>query len=174
MDSRGFMVTHTEDAASVADIETLPDALRRGQARWGRLPTEGGGDRGLPHRAADRHRMGLGPVGRVGLAPKGNQPHPASGTAWDKQWRRLRGQIDPVISHRKTDHGMMRCRDKGFVGDPLNGSWAVLAWNTKKWGRILQQRYLAGRPKGAKAPTKREGRSHYLRGEQGRKKGERL
>jgi transposase, IS5 family len=145
MDRWGFIVTHTEYAANVADVETLPEALRGWQVRLGRLPTEVGGDRGFHHRAADSHRLGLGPVGRVGIAPKGNRSHPASATAWYKRLQRLRGQIEPVISHRKTDHGMVRCRYKGFGGDQINVSWAVLAWNTKKWGRLLQQRHMAGR-----------------------------
>ena len=145
MERRGFIVTHTEYAANVADIETLPDALRGWQGCLGRLPSEVGGDRGFHHRAADRHRLGRDPVGRVGIAPKGNRPHPASDTAWYKRLRRLRGQIEPVISHLKTDHGMVRCRYKGFIGDQINVSWAVLAWNTKKWGRLLQQHHLAGR-----------------------------
>jgi IS5 family transposase len=28
---------------------------------------------------------------------------------------------------------MGSCRYRGFLGDRMNVSWAVLAWNTKKW-----------------------------------------
>jgi IS5 family transposase len=144
IDRRGFMVTHTEYAANVADVETLPEALRGWQVSLGRLPTEVGGDRGVPHRAADRPWVGLGPGMRVGIAPKGHRPHPASDTAWYKRVQRLRVQIEPVISPLKTDHGMARCRSKGFAGDQINGSWAVLAWNTTKWSRLLRQHHPAG------------------------------
>lgn len=35
---------------------------------------------------------------------------------------------------------MNRCRYKGFEGDQINVSLAVIAWNTKKWIRLEKDR----------------------------------
>jgi len=45
--------------------------------------------------------------------------------------------MEPIISHLKTDHGMHRCGYKGFEGDHINASLAMIAWNLKKWGKHL-------------------------------------
>jgi transposase, IS5 family len=151
IDRHGFVITHTEYPANVADPETLPDALAGWRAVFGRPPRELGADRGLHHPGHDRERLGTVEVVRVSIPAKGKTRHRDADTAWFKRLQRLRAHIEPVIGHLKADHRLDRCRYKGFAGDQLNVSWAVLAWNTKKWGRVLQQRRLTGRPEARQA-----------------------
>ena len=143
IDRGGFVVTHQEYASNIADPETLPAALAGWVEVFGRLPPELGADRGLHHAARDQERLGTAQVARVSIPRKGKQRHPDAETAWFKRLQRLRSHIEPVIGHLKADHSMDQCRYKGFEGDQINVSWAVLAWNTKKWGRLLQHRHRA-------------------------------
>jgi transposase, IS5 family len=144
IDRHGFVITHTEYACNIADPETLPDALTGWREVFGRPPPELGADRGLHHPEHDRERLGTAQVARVSIPAKGKRRHRDADTAWFKRLQRLRAHIEPVIGHLKADHRLDRCRYKGFAGDQINVSWAVLAWNTTKWGRLLQQRHLAG------------------------------
>ena len=143
IDRGGFVVTHQEYASNIADPETLPAALAGWAAVFGRPPPELGADRGLHHPSRDQERLGTAQVARVSIPCRGKQRHRDAETAWFKRVQRLRSHIEPVIGHLKADHGMDHCRYKGFAGDQINVSWAVLAWNTKKWGRLLQQRHRA-------------------------------
>jgi IS5 family transposase len=145
IDRHGFVITHTEYASNIADPETLPDALAGWRQVFGQPPPELAGDRGLHHPAHERERLGTAQVARVSIPTKGKTRHREADTAWFKRLQRLRAHIEPVIGHLKADHRLDRCRYKGFAGDQLNVSWAVLAWNTKKWGRLLQQQRLAER-----------------------------
>jgi IS5 family transposase len=88
--------------------------------------------------------LGTAQVARVSIPTKGKRRPPEAATTWFKRLPRLRAHIEPVIGHLKADHRLDRCRYKGFAGDQINVSWAVLAWNTQKWGRRLQQRRRAG------------------------------
>jgi transposase, IS5 family len=144
IDRHGFIITHTEYARNIADPETLPDAIGSWIQVFGQPPPEGAGDRGFHHPEADRARLGTAGISHLSIPRKGKTRHPDADAAWFKRLQRLRAHIEPVLSHLKTDHRMDRCRYKGFAGDQLNVSWAVLAWNTKKWGRLLQRRLLAG------------------------------
>jgi IS5 family transposase len=144
IDRHGFVITHTEYACNIADPDTLPDALAGWSKVFGQPPPELAGDRGLHHPAQARVRLGTAQVARVSIPPQGKTRHQAADAAWFKRLQRLRAHIEPVIGHLKADHRLDRCRYKGFAGDQLNVSWAVLAWNTTKWGRLLQQRHLAG------------------------------
>jgi IS5 family transposase len=144
IDRHGFVITHTEYAHNIADPATLPDAIGGWVQVFGQPPPEVAGDRGVHHPEADRTRLGTAGVAHLSIPRKGKTRHPEADTAWFQRLQRLRSHIEPVLSHLKADHGMARCRYKGFAGDQLNVSWAVLAWNTKKWGRLLQQRLLAG------------------------------
>jgi transposase, IS5 family len=144
IDRNGFVVTHTEYAQNLADPDTLPEALAGWHEVFGRPPPELAGDRGLHHPAHERERLGTAQVARVSIPAKGKTRHRDADTAWFKRLQRLRAHIEPVIGHLKTDHRLDRCRYKGFAGEQINVSWAVLAWNTTKWGRLLQQRHLAG------------------------------
>jgi transposase, IS5 family len=151
IDRRGFVVTHTEYPWNIPDSETLPDAMAGWVAVFGQPPPELAGDRGFHHPEAERSQLGTAGVARLAIPRKGKTRHPAADTAWFKRLQRLRSHIEPVLSHLKADHGMDRCRYKGVAGDQLNVSWAVLAWNTKKWGRLLRQRLRAVRPASPRA-----------------------
>jgi IS5 family transposase len=145
IDRNGFVVTHMEYARNIADPDTLPDALAGWRQVCGRPPPELATDRGMHHAGHERARLGTVQVAHVSIPTKGKRRHPEADTTWFKRLQRLRAHIEPVIGHRKADHRLDRCRYKGFAGDQINVSWAVLAWNTTKWGRVLQQRRLAGR-----------------------------
>jgi transposase, IS5 family len=144
IDRQGFIITHTEYARNIADAETLPDAIASWSQVFGQPPPEVAGDRGFHHPEADRASLGTAGIPHLSIPRTGKTRHPDADTAWFKRLQRLRSHIEPVISHLKADHRMVRCRYKGFAGDQMNVSWAALAWNTKKWGRLLQQRHLAG------------------------------
>jgi IS5 family transposase len=144
IDRRGFVLTHMEYAHNIADPETLPEAITGWMAVFGQPPPEVAGDRGCHHPEADRARLATAGIAHLRIPRKGKTRHPDADAAWFKRLQRWRAHIEPVLSHLKADHRMDRCRYKGFAGDQLNVSWAVLAWNTKKWGRVLQRRLLAG------------------------------
>jgi IS5 family transposase len=145
IDRHGFVITHTEYASNIADPDTLPAALAGWRQVFGQPPPELAGDRGLHHPAPAQERLGTAQVARVSIPTKGKRRHREADTAWFKRLQRLRAHIEPVIGHLKADHRLDRCRYKGFTGDQMNVSWAVLAWNTKKWGRLLRRRRLAER-----------------------------
>jgi IS5 family transposase len=145
IDRHGFVSTHTEYASNLADPATLPAALAGWSQVFGQPPPALAGDRGLHHPAQAQERLGTAQVARVRIPAKGKRRHRAADTAWCKRWQRLRAHIEPVIGHLKADHRLDRCRYKGFAGEQMHVSWAVLAWETTKWGRLLQQRHLAGR-----------------------------
>jgi IS5 family transposase len=145
IDRHGFVITHTEYAWNIADPDTLPAALAGWSKVFGQPPPELAGDRGLHHPAHEQKRLGTAQVARVSIPAKGKTRHREADTAWFKRLQRLRAHIEPVIGHLKVDHRLDRCRYKGFAGDQINVSWAVLAWNTTKWGRLLQQRLRESR-----------------------------
>ena len=145
IDRHGFVMTHTEYAWHIADPETLPDALAGWHHVFGQPPPELGADRGMHHAGHAQGRLGTAQVARVRIPAKGKTRPRDADTAWFKRLQRLRAHIEPVLGHLKADHRLDRCRYQGFAGDQINVSWAVLAWNPKKWGRVLQQRRLAGR-----------------------------
>jgi transposase, IS5 family len=99
----------------------------------------------LPHPAYAQEPWGTAPVARVSIPTKGQTRHREADTAWFKRLQRLRAHIEPVIGHLNADQRLGRCRYQGFAGEQLKVSWAVLAWNTHTWGRLLQQRHLAER-----------------------------
>jgi IS5 family transposase len=145
IDRHGCVITHTEYSYTIAAPETLPDAIAGWREVFGRPPSALGADRGRHHPGHDRERLGIAPVAHVSMPPKGKRRHQEADTAWCKRLQRLRAHIEPVMGPLKTAHRLDRCRDKGFAGDHINVSWAVLAWNTTKWGRLRQQRHLVGR-----------------------------
>jgi IS5 family transposase len=145
IDRNGFIVTHREYARNIADPDTLPDALAGWRQVFGRPPPELTADRGMHLAGHERARLGTAQVVRISIPAKGKRRPPEANTTWFKRLQRLRAHIEPVIGHLKAEHRLDRCRYKGFAGDQINVSWAVLAWNTTKWGRVLQQRRLAER-----------------------------
>jgi IS5 family transposase len=144
IDGHGFVSTHTEYASNIAHPATLPEALAGWSKVFGQPPPELAGDRGLPHPAPEQERLGTAQVAGVSIPAKGKTRHRDADTAWFKRLQRLRAHIEPVIGHLKADRRLDCCRYKGFAGDQINVSWAVLAWNTTQWGRLLQQRHLVG------------------------------
>jgi len=144
IDRQCVIITHTEYARNIADAETLPDAIGSWSQVFGQPPPEVAGDRGVHHPEADRARLGTSGLSHLSISRTGKTPYPDADTAWFKRLQRLRAHSQSVLSHLRADPRMARCRYKGFAGDQMNVSWAVLAWNTKTWGRLLHQRRLVG------------------------------
>jgi IS5 family transposase len=140
----GCVVRQTAYAQPLADPDPLPEALAGGHAVFGRPPPALAGERGVPHPAQERERLGTAQGARVSLPAKGKTRHRDAETAWCKRLPRLRAHLEPVSGPRTTDHRLERCRYTGVAGDQINVSWAVLAWHTTQWGRLLPQRHLAG------------------------------
>ena len=136
-DNNGFIVGHNEYPHNVADTSTLKEAVDQWEESLGQKPEELGADRGfhtpdLPENVTQ--------IPTVAIPTKGSKKHPNHKKASFKRLQRKRAAQEPIISHLKHDHRMDRCRYKGFVGDQINVSLAVIAWNTKKWIRLDQAR----------------------------------
>ena len=132
VDRHGYVVGHQEYRDNRQDGKTLADALRSWEKVFGRLPWGLGADRGY-HLREEGAPQELGQVERVAIPARGRYKPPEERSAWFKRLSAKRAGIEAIISHLKTDHRMSRCRYKGFIGDQMNVSWAVIAWNTKKW-----------------------------------------
>ena len=89
--------------------------------------------------------MGTAQVARVRIPAQGKTRHREADTAGVKRVQRLRAPIEPVSGPLKAAQRLDRCRSKGVAGAQMHVRGAVLAWNTHKWGRLLQPRHLAGR-----------------------------
>jgi transposase, IS5 family len=144
IDRHAFVITHTEYASNIADPDTLPDALAGWSKVFGQLPPELAGDRGVHHSAHDRERLGTAQVARLSIPPRGKRRHRDADTAWFKRLQRLRTHIEPVMSISKPTIAWSAVGTRALPG--VRCMSAVLAWNTPKWSRLLQQRRLAGRP----------------------------
>ena len=79
----------------------------------------------------------LAHIEKVAIPHIRKTPHPHKATSWFKRLQKQRARIEPIIGHLKADHGMDRCRYKGFDGDQINVSLATMGWNLKKWGKHL-------------------------------------
>ncbi|EMM74219.1 transposase DDE domain protein [Leptospira weilii str. 2006001855] len=53
-------------------------------------------------------------------------------TRWEKMWMDRRSAIEPVISHLKHDHNMIRNFLKGKEGDRINAVLAAAGCNLRK------------------------------------------
>ena len=132
VDESGMVVTHAEYADNRHDSTTLADSLSGWEEATGGLPEKLAADRG--YGTQDKNTPpALSRIPKVAISKKGKTRGPLEHTRWFKRLVASRAGIEAVIAHLKTDHGMGRCRYKGFSGDRMNVSWAVLAWNTKKW-----------------------------------------
>ena len=132
VDENGMVVTHAEYADNRHDSTTLEDVLAGGEEATGALPKKLAADRG--YGTQDKNAPpALSQIPKVAIHKKGKTRGPLEHTRWFKRLVASRAGIEAVIAHLKRDHGMGRCRYKGFSGDQMNVSWAVLAWNTKKW-----------------------------------------
>jgi IS5 family transposase len=134
-DRNGYIVTHHEYFSNPSDAELLEDAVSDWEVACGRPPHEVGADRGF-HRASYDDPV-LKKVKRWSIPQKGKTPHPEADSFWFKRLQRRRAAIEPITGHLKTDHGMDRCRYKGPEGDMINMCLVSVAWNLRKWGKVL-------------------------------------
>jgi IS5 family transposase len=145
-DNNGFVVAHEEYDHNIFDAKTLETAVNEWTEACGQAPKELGGDRGFH---TDQLPENVQAIPTIAIPTKGNKKHKDSKTAKFKRIQRKRAAQEPIISHLKHDHLMNRCRYKGFDGDKINVSLAVIAWNTKKWIRLDNERQKhkqGGRP----------------------------
>ncbi len=135
-DRNHFIVGHQEYNENVADVRALDPAVEDWEKTFGDVPDELGADRGYHTKNfSDR----VSKIKRLAIQAKGKKPHPDHNKAHFKRIQRKRNTLEAVIGHLKTDHRMNRCRYTGTVGDTLNVSLAITAWNLKKWARQVKQ-----------------------------------
>ncbi len=132
-DNNGFVVAHQEYNHNVFDVKTMEQAVDAWTELCGQAPAELGADRGFH---TDEFPENVTRIPDVAIPTKGKTKHKDHKTAKFKRLQRKRAAQEPIISHLKHDHLMNRCRYKGFEGDQINVSLAVIAWNTKKWVRL--------------------------------------
>jgi IS5 family transposase len=135
IDAHGYVVGHQEYAENIADTKSLDPALDAWEEAFGKPSDELGADRGY-HTPTPSEKTAK--IKRVAIPRKGSVPHPDKKKPYFRRLQRRRAGIEPVIGHLKSDHRMDCSRYKGFEGDRMNVSWAVIAWNTKKWVRRAQ------------------------------------
>jgi IS5 family transposase len=136
VDRHGYVVDHSEYASNPHDAELLEEACERWEQIFGIPAKELGADRGF-HRKQWASAPHLAQIEKVAIPTKGKKPHPQKETSWFKRLQRRRAKIEPIIGHLKADHGMDRCRYRGFEGDQINVSLASMGWNLRKWGKQL-------------------------------------
>ena len=147
----GAVVAHHEYAANIGDVKTVRPILDEVEKRNGHAPRNLSADRGMHHAESQRGEVGTDRVARVAIPAQGRKPAPASNTRWFRDLQRIRPMIEPIIGHLKADHRMNRSRYKGFDGDKMNTTLAVMAWNLKKLAnRKLEQLKAADKPNGAR------------------------
>lgn len=134
MDRHGYVVDHRENAGNPSDASLLDETCRRWEEIFGAAAKELGADRGFHGQAPGIH---VEKIRRVSIPTKGKKPHPEAKACWFKRLQRQRTKMEPRIGHLKTDHGLDRCLYKGFEGDQMNASFAIIAWNLRKWGKQL-------------------------------------
>jgi transposase, IS5 family len=136
VDRHGYVVDHQEYASNPHDTELLEEACERWEQIFETPAKELGADRGF-HFKEGASVPHLAHIEKVAIPTKGKTPHPHKETSWFKRLQKQRAKIEPIIGHLKADHGMDRCRYKGFEGDQINVSMASMAWNLRKWGKQL-------------------------------------
>jgi IS5 family transposase len=133
-DRNHFIVGHQEYNENIADVKALDPAIEDWEKTFGDVPDELGGDRGFHTKnLSDK----VSRIKRLAIQTKGKNPHPDHKKSYFKRIQRKRNTLEAVIGHLKTDHRMNRCRYAGSLGDTLNVSLAVTAWNLRKWARQL-------------------------------------
>lgn len=136
VDRSGYVVDHKEYASNPHDSELLDEACKRWEETFGALAKELAADRGF-HVNEKSKGPHVKKIPKVSIPTKGKRPHLQADRFWFKRLQRQRAKIEPVIGHLKTDHGMDRCRYKGFEGDQINASLGSIAWNLRKWAKHL-------------------------------------
>lgn len=142
-DNNGFVVCHQEYRENVFDAKTMGPAVEEWKKACGQAPEELAGDRGF-HTDESQLPDNVKEIPTVAIPTKGKTKHKDHKTAKFKRLQRKRAAQEPIFSHLKNDHLMDRCRYKGFEGDQINVSLAVIAWNTKKWIRLEKERAIKG------------------------------
>ena len=132
IDRKGYVVTHEEYPDNRHDNECLPEAIQDWKEACGRLPEVLSADRGYGYKEGKEPAELLG-IPKVVIPRKGKRKAKGEGSWWFRKYKRMRSMIEAVISHLKQDYGMNRCRYRGFEGDHINVSLAMVAWNVKKW-----------------------------------------
>jgi len=135
VDRKGYLVSHREYFSNPSDAELLQDAVRDWETACGKAPLEVGADRGF-HQPSYEGPV-LEKVTRWSIPRKGKTPHPEADRFWFKRVQRRRAAIEPITGHLKTDHRMNRCRYKGPEGDMINMCLVTVAWNLRKWSKVL-------------------------------------
>jgi transposase, IS5 family len=130
VDKNGFVVTHQEYDSNVGDNTTLEEAVSGWEAATGQVPDNLAADRGY-HMA--EYPENVREITHIAIPRTGPTKHPDSDKKYFRRLQRKRASVEPVIGHMKQDHRMDRCRYKGFDGDRINVSLAVVGWNTRKW-----------------------------------------
>jgi IS5 family transposase len=151
-DNNGFVVCHQEYKENVFDVKTMGPAVAEWTESTGQAPEELAGDRGF-HTDESLLPDNVKKIPAVAVPTKGKTKHKDHKTAKFKRLQRKRAAQEPIFSHLKHDHLMDRCRYKGFEGDQINVSLAVIAWNTKKWIRLEKQRTAKERREGSMLST---------------------
>ena len=137
-DNNGFVVSHQEYSHNIFDAKTLETAVNEWETACGQAPEELAADRGFH---TDELPQNVQQIPEVAIPTKGSKKHKNHKTPKFRNLQRKRAAQEPIISHLKHDHLMNRCRYKGFEGDQINVSLAVIAWNTKKWIRLEKDRH---------------------------------
>ena len=134
VDKNGFVVTHHEYDYNAGDNTTLDEAVSGWETATGQVPKELAADRSY-HQPEYSEKVQQ--IKRIAIPRTGPTKHVDSDKRYFKKLQRKRASIEPVIGHLKQDHRMDRCRYKGFDGDRMNVSLAVVGWNTRKWMRQM-------------------------------------
>ncbi len=116
------------------DTQTLEPTLENVQESTGRTYKYAIVDRGYP---------GKNKVGETQIIRPGS---PKAKTEYRKRWMRkkcrIRAGVEPVISHLKYDHRMIRNYLKGTMGDEMNLLMAAAAFNFKRLLRKIKQEII--------------------------------
>lgn len=116
------------------DTQTLEPTLENVEESTGRTYKNAIVDRGYP---------GKNKVGQTQIIRPGS---PKAKTEYRKRWMRkkcrIRAGIEPVISHLKYDHRMIRNYLKGTIGDEINLMMAAAAFNFKRLLRKIENEII--------------------------------
>lgn len=124
----GIILAAESHEENIHDGKTLEDVLNKAHEVR---------DTKIKEAVCDRGYRGKQKVGEVDIV----LPKPAlkrdNRYQRDKKRKkcRRRAAIEPLIGHLKSDHRMIRCYLKGFLGDQINVLMAACAWNLSKWVR---------------------------------------
>ncbi|EMM75068.1 transposase, IS4 family [Leptospira santarosai str. 2000030832] len=114
------------------DGHTLKDAINQMEKVVGLRPKEVYVD--LGYKGKDHHPEDV----QVHLSNKSRK----NMTRWERMWMNRRSAIEPVISHLKHDHNMIRNFLKGREGDRINALFAAAGCNFSKLLRAFLSLFL--------------------------------